>query len=373
MNEYSEDKILRIAKRYNNTKRGYLLVDPLQAKHMPVSPGEALRLMNTLGAAVREKCCEEALVIGFAETATAMAAAAAECLGDCFYIQTTREDVPDAEEWLYFEEAHSHATEQKLCADNLGGAVTASRQIVFLDDEITTGNTLLNTVNCFRKRFPEIWNKSIAVASAVNRITESKLRAIYENSMGCVYLCRPAERDYEAEVRDIEADEPDGKYFKTNVNVEYTSVKTANRLADPRRGLMISDYRKSIDAFCDEALRHIDVKSGERILVLGTEECMYPALILGKRLEDGFGAEVRCHATTRSPIGISEREGYPITNGYRINSFYNRVRVTYIYNLEKYDRTIVVTDSSYDTAKAARGLFAAIREHGCEKFMLFGG
>ena len=58
----------------------------------------------------------------------------------------------------------------------------------------------------------------------------------------------------------------------------------------------------------------------DSVLVLGTEECMYPALILGQEIErSGLTGLVYCHATTRSPIGIwSGDDGYPITEGYRI-------------------------------------------------------
>lgn len=42
MHPYTAAGTLRIAKRYNNPKRSYLLVNPLQAKHIPVSPGRRL-------------------------------------------------------------------------------------------------------------------------------------------------------------------------------------------------------------------------------------------------------------------------------------------------------------------------------------------
>ena len=93
MNKYSENQVIKIAKRYNNSKRKYLLVDPFQAKHIPVSPCAALDLMNALGKTVQEKYPEAFLVIGFAETATAISSAVAENFKDCFYIQTTRENI----------------------------------------------------------------------------------------------------------------------------------------------------------------------------------------------------------------------------------------------------------------------------------------
>ena len=54
MRPYTAADTLRIAKRYNNPKRSYLLVNPLQAKHIPVSPTAALEMMSALGGQVEE-------------------------------------------------------------------------------------------------------------------------------------------------------------------------------------------------------------------------------------------------------------------------------------------------------------------------------
>lgn len=98
---YTEQDLVRVARRENNRKRNYLVVNRLQGKHIPVKPGEALAMFRALADKLRglyEK--ETLLVIGFAETATAIGAAVAAELG-ADYMQTTRELVPDAE-YLYF-------------------------------------------------------------------------------------------------------------------------------------------------------------------------------------------------------------------------------------------------------------------------------
>ena len=77
MREYREQELLVLAKRYRNNKRNYLLVDPLQGKHIPVSPGKALEMMSALGDRLAQMAPEIDLVIGFAETATAVGAAVA--------------------------------------------------------------------------------------------------------------------------------------------------------------------------------------------------------------------------------------------------------------------------------------------------------
>ena len=71
--EYTEKDLVKIAKRENNTKRNYLVVDPLQGKHIPVVPSKALDLFTALADTFREKYKDEKLLlVGFAETATAI-------------------------------------------------------------------------------------------------------------------------------------------------------------------------------------------------------------------------------------------------------------------------------------------------------------
>ena len=71
--EYTENDLVKIAKRENNTKRNYLVVDPLQGKHIPVQPSKALILFSSLADTFRKKYQDEKLLlVGFAETATAI-------------------------------------------------------------------------------------------------------------------------------------------------------------------------------------------------------------------------------------------------------------------------------------------------------------
>ena len=110
------------------------------------------------------------------------------------------------------------------------------------------------------------------------------------------------------------------------------------------------------------------------IVVLGTEECMYPALILGRLLEEQ-GLAVRCHATTRSPIGICSESGYPITSGCRLPSFYDDVRTTYLYNFTRCDALVIVSDAPTLRKDALDHLAAAWKPYGIRKlfFLLLSG
>ncbi len=64
-----------VAKRENNKLRSYLLVNKVQAKHVPAKPQDTLSMMNELGEMVKKAYPKERiLVVGFAETATAIGA-----------------------------------------------------------------------------------------------------------------------------------------------------------------------------------------------------------------------------------------------------------------------------------------------------------
>ena len=165
MPDYSQNDLLRVAKRVRNAKRSYLLVNPLQGKHIPVSPARSLEMMNTLGDRLAEAYPGTRLVIGFAETATAIGAAVASRFpGECVYLHTTREEVPQVGEWVLFSEEHSHAVEQKLCGDSLSRWFEDTESVILVDDEISTGKTLINMVRQLRERYPALWSKKLVAA-----------------------------------------------------------------------------------------------------------------------------------------------------------------------------------------------------------------
>ena len=150
--EYVESDLVRIAKRENNTKRGYLVVNPLQGKHISVKPSKALELFSALAKTfVNQYKNERLLLVGFAETATAIGAQAAIAVG-AKYIQTTREIVADAD-YLFFSEEHSHATEQKLVKNDIDSMIGEIDRIIFVEDEVTTGNTILNIISILEKLY----------------------------------------------------------------------------------------------------------------------------------------------------------------------------------------------------------------------------
>lgn len=360
MTAYTQENMLRIAKRFNNPKRSYLLVNPLQAKHLPAIPGEALGMMGALGDKLAASYPGCRLVIGFAETATAIGAAVAARLGaDCRYLHTTREGWPQAAGWVEFLEEHSHAAEQRLAAERLADWLGATDTLIFVDDEISTGKTLVNMIGQLREIYPGLAGKRLVAASLLNRLTAADEERLRLAGVEREYLLRLAELDPAAAVADLAVHEAPAAAAGAAANFSCQSL-AAGPLPDPRVGVAIGDYTGACEGLAAAFISKFAtaLPAGSRIVVLGTEECMYPALVLGRQLE-GRGCDVRCHATTRSPIGICGAAGYPVRSGAKLGSFYEAGRSTYIYNMAPCDVLIVVSDTPWGDLAAARQLAAA--------------
>lgn len=367
---YQQKDLVRIAKRENNTKRGYLVVDPLQGKHVPVEPSKALNLFKSLAEKLQGKYeGERLLLIGFAETATAIGAQAAITLGTK-YIQTTREVIPDVS-YLFFSEAHSHATEQKLVKDDIDRVINETDRIVFVEDEVTTGNTIMNIIRIIRREYQR--KIKFAVASLLNGMTEEYLKIYREEEIELHYLVKTDHSGYSAIAEKYHCD---GLSIRA-IQEEHTQEKLAVSIQDKiwnelphiisipgwmnaRRFVDAKQYETACRKLAETVIVETSVKQGERVLVIGTEEFMYPALLTGYEIEK-MGCVVRCHSTTRSPIAVSTEEEYPLHCRYELRSLYDPDRKTFIYDLENYDRVIVMTDAALASLKGLETLIYALR------------
>lgn len=367
--KYQEKDLVKIAKRENNTKRSYLVVDPLQGKHVPVEPSKALNLFKSLAEKLQGKYeGERLLLIGFAETATAIGAQAAITLGTK-YIQTTREVIQDAR-YLFFSEAHSHATEQKLVKDDIDRVINDIDRIVFIEDEVTTGNTIMNIIKIITKEYQK--KTKFAVASLLNGMTEEYLKIYQDEKIELHYLVKTDHSGYGAVAEQYRCD---GLYIcaipenhtheSADIDVQSEKNMREHIISIPgwmnaRRFVDAKQYEAACRKLAETVIAETGVKQGERVLVIGTEEFMYPALLTGQEIEK-MGCEVRSHSTTRSPIAVSTEEEYPLHCRYELRSLYDPDRKTFIYDLESYDRVIVMTDSALVSLKGLETLTYALR------------
>lgn len=375
--EYGKDDVLRLAKRLNNPKRAYLLVNPLQGKHIPVHPAAALAMMRALGEKLFGRFPDARLVIGFAETATAVGAAVAACFPDgCVYVHTTREELAPDTKWIRFQEEHSHAADQKLCADDLRAWIRDTPRVILVDDELSTGKTVRNMVGQMRRMIPEMRDKPVVAASIINRVSDEDEAKLLAEGIVCEYLVHVPNEDYTARVMGYRTESPVDRRTAPvpagDVRIETFDLRNV----DSRKGVVVGEYRRACREAVDAMMPRVRESLGKnmRVLVLGTEEFMFLPLRLAYEIErDGLAKEVFFHAATRSPIEISQSPGYPLFNGYRTASFYEDGRDTYVYDLAGYDMAVVWTDSRMCPRAAVDSLASALRENGCKNMMLFTG
>ena len=335
------EKLFALAARENNAKRGGLIVNFLQAKHVPAKPSETLALFDRLAERVISHTDEKkVMVIGFAETATAIGAELAARLSDkceCTYIHTTRESFPDDMRLALFSEEHSHATEQCLYSDKGLDIFKGIERIIFAEDELTTGRTILNFIDALKN----IVRCRFSAASIINGMSGENLEKYRSLGVETDYLVKIDSSAETLKNSFSVTPERDGEFDIFGIPEEFTV--RMNEKKDPRLGIDGGEYER----YCVETAKTAFEKmrkflTGKTVDVIGTEECMYPAVKLAELLEKQ-GFEVRCHATTRSPIVPSKQEGYPLFSRYSVKSVYDKNRRTFIYNLYTCDNRIIVS------------------------------
>lgn len=356
---YQSRDLVRVAKRENNHKRNYLVVNRLQGKHMPAEPAEALAMFRALAEKVPQSYAgKRTLVIGFAETATAIGAALAAALG-AYYIQTTRENVLGAE-YLYFSEEHSHATQQRLVKNDLDRIMTEIDRIIFAEDEVTTGKTILHLIDRLQKEYPQ--QPAYAAASILNGMDARALQQYQDRNIGIFYLAKTQHEDYE---RALQGYVQKGTYvdagcMATGIAADLTGIlpgqpyrsgkqpaaeeMKASGWLDARRLVFSGDYETACMRLWEQVWERTGSRLTGTILVLGTEEFMYPALLAADRMAKN-GAKVRFHATTRSPIEVYQEERYPLHARYQLPGLYDKNRRTFVYDIGAYDRVWIFTDA----------------------------
>lgn len=355
---------IRVAKRENNTKRTYLIVNPYQGKHVPVSPEKARSLSAQLGEKLRERVRgeEKVLVIAFAETATAIGAGAAASLdGQSYYIQTTRE-TDCAIEYLYFSEVHSHASQQKLAANGLKEVLEKCGTVIFAEDEVTTGNTICNLIEKLERFVPDMKHQYI-IASILNGMDAETEEVFRQKQIGLVYLGKSKNEKYS---KLVERAVCNGKRICCTGLVRKPDSMQVKKIfikdgCNPRVLVRNKTYQEKCRNFCKKALEELGLKGKKSILVLGTEECMYPGLCLADEIRGMETVqEVRFHATTRSPILTSQEPDYPLHARYELKSLYDSERKTFVYDLKKYDLVIIVTDTETEKNEGLETLLYAL-------------
>jgi hypothetical protein len=383
-----------------NPKRAHLLVSNVLGKHVPQSPSVVYGHGLALGRRVREllgdDAARQAVVLGYAETATGLGHSVADGLALAPYLHSTRRPVPGVAPAGGFEESHSHATSHLLLPED-PALLAGSGPLVLVDDEFSTGNTVLNTIRDLHARYPRDHYVVVALVDMRSPADAGRLDAFAEElgarmdlvtvASGTVRLPGGVLEQGQALV--AEYDTPPGarggdthdsaaraRSSPSGPHPTHTRVDLCwpQGLPDGARHGFTPEHRARLEAALPAMATRIAEalpEGARRVHVLGFEELMYTPLRLADELERlRPDAEIRFSTTTRSPVLAVDDPGYAIRTRLVFPAHDDPADGPgdrYAYNVAGTgsDAVVAVVDSAADTPAlhAPDGLLARLAEH----------
>lgn len=386
-----------------NKKRSFLFVSKVLGKHIPVNPYTPLLSGAVLGLLLyRQMAGEErsdtldklldqavhglihsrhaegayrellaarltlprpVVFIGYAETATALGHSVYNFFaGGASYIHTTREDIPQLESAVSFEEEHSHAVDH-LCYALNTGLLSGQEPIILVDDEITTGNTAMNTIRDIQSKFPR---KEYMVASLLDWRSGANIQAYrdLEQELG-IEIRALSLLQGTIEVKGVPLLDGQGRNgcMDSDIGVPVVTTHIRHGLerlhvssADSCGEINASPYLKQSGRFglesgdnevVDQEVTRVaaqlrTLREGHRTLVLGVGEFMYLPLRIAAEMGEG----VFYQSSTRSPIHPVCRPDYGVRSAFAYPSAGDPAITNYIYNVDygQYDDIFVLLE-----------------------------
>ncbi|MER5181305.1 phosphoribosyltransferase [Streptomyces sp. NPDC002896] len=370
-----------------NPKRAHLLVSNVLGKHVPQSPAVVYGHGVALGERVRQLLGDDearrAVVLGYAETATGLGHSVADGVGLAPYLHSTRRSVPGMAQAGGFEESHSHATSHLLLPED-PGLLAGDGPLVLVDDEFSTGNTVLNTIRALHGRYPRERYVIVALVDMRSAADQGRLDEFAREIDARVDLVTAAsgtvrlpdgvlQKGQELVAAYEQGQQRSGPATKAGAAATRVDLHWPQDVPDGGRHGFTPAHRERLErALPGMAERIAAALPGDarRVLVLGFEELMYAPLRLAGELERTLEADVRYSTTTRSPVLAVDDPGYAIRSRIVFPAHDDPddgPGERYAYNVAGagFDAVVAVVDSSAHTPElnAPDGLLAQLAAH----------
>ena len=360
---YQLEDLLGFAQRIN-PKRAFLFVSKVLGRHIPVAPSTMRGAFTDLANLVPNDLPEPILVIGMAETAVGLSAGVHQALQtrypNALLLNSTRHaqhNDNNSETLLTtFSEDHSHASQHLIyqSVDTVTQEqLLASKTLIMVDDEASTGNTCVNVVTALRN-------------AGLSQLDQVHLTTLVDWSL--------SQNQGEADVDDtISARLPNIDFHRHHLlsgawqwtdapNPEpiiMPSVDTTDAgsqslgntghwgrfpTLDSTDGFdnYLKRFQAALSGFNDQTPFDRD-QLPERILVLGSNEFVWLPFLLAEWLEGQVQdskttATVNFSALTRSPIAL----GGAITTMLSFSDNYGLGMTNFAYNVEPSEWDLIV-------------------------------
>jgi hypothetical protein len=380
-----EELFVMAARR--NKKRSFLFVSKILGKHLPINPSKGLLTgllladrytietvgnSYTAGLKLEEEFLKEKpnlpeafipaaispVIIGFAETATALGQAFFAAFKKAEYFHTTRELIAGETPIITFEEEHSHATSHRCYIPR--ELLDNRREIVLVDDEMSTGKTAINIIRSIHAEFPR---DSYTVVSILDWRSDkdvhefASLEAELNISINCVSLLRgnfnvtghSPEKELQAEQPTDTTPFPrvekiyfDRFFAGSNSSYQGGKLEGIPYYSNSGRFGVNELDRDSLELILSETAAELSrkIEGKFRTLCIGTGEFMYIPMAIASKLE----GNVMYQSTTRSPIHIVNKEAYGARYGMAFPNPEDPEIQHYLYNIApyQYDHAMII-------------------------------
>jgi len=366
-NHYQLEDLLGFAQRIN-PKRAFLFVSKVLGRHIPVAPSAMRHAFTDLANLVPDDLPEPILVIGMAETAVGLSAGVHQALQtrypQALLLNSTRhaqhDDSHDKSSHSLlttFSEDHSHASQHLIyqSADRVTQAqLLASKTLIMVDDEASTGNTCVNVVTALRN-------------AGLTELEQVHLTTLVDWSLNQNQAPVDVDDNISARLPNIDFHRHhllSGAWTWTDApnpeSITMPSVDTTEAGSQPLGNTgnwgrfptldstdsfdnYLMKFQAAFNLFNQRAQSEKEQFDNEqlpqRILVLGSNEFVWLPFLLAEWLETQTqNATVEFSALTRSPIAL----GGAITTMLSFSDNYGLGMTNFAYNVEPSDWDLIV-------------------------------
>ena len=361
---YQLEDLLGFAQRIN-PKRAFLFVSKVLGRHIPVAPGTMRHAFTDLANLVPDDLPEPILVIGMAETAVGLSAGVHQALQtrypNALLLNSTRHsqhNKNNTETLLTtFSEDHSHASQHLIyqSADTVTQAqLLASKTLIMVDDEASTGNTCVNVVTALRNagldQLEQVhlttlvdWslnqNQSHANADDTIATRLSNIEFHRHHLLSGAWQWTDAPNPEPITMPSVDTTEA-GSYALGDTGNwgRFPTLDSTDGFA-----FYLTKFQAAFNLFNQRAQFEKEQFDNEqlpkRILVLGSNEFVWLPFLLAEWLETQTqNATVKFSALTRSPIAL----GGAITTMLSFSDNYGLGMTNFAYNVEPSDWDLIV-------------------------------
>ncbi|MEK4442041.1 MULTISPECIES: phosphoribosyltransferase family protein [Niallia] len=362
-----------------NKRRAFLFVSKLLGKHLPIEPKKGLltgfilaaryeEIMTGKHSPQRERLLEiyhdtslpfvdkpfiqkevsNPIIIGFAETATALGHSFFQAFKQASFFHTTREKINGLDPIISFEEEHSHATSHRCYVKK--DILDNNREIILVDDELTTGKTAINIIRDLHRKYPRDKYTVASILDWRSNKWQLEMKALEEELQITVHSVCLLKGCFELVGEQINLP-PIMESLVTNdgtPSVEYISLENyvkariipliSTNLAGERNDFQyLKDTgrfgiytEEGTDEWIKQAAKVLKKKRVGTSLCVGTGEFMY----IPMKLASFMGEDISYQSTTRSPIYPNDEEYYGAQTAYCFANPEDLEIVNYLYNIK---------------------------------------